>query len=474
MVVRKLIDVFGRLGDDPESYIEREGVDRRIDECLESGKHVVVYGRPGQGKTSLVRRALTTRRSLYIQCQRGQRVPDLYRRILAELGASITTGRKLTKKRRLSADIKIFSGGGDTEIESSEAQMTIDLGNIGDVLAAVNRSGFEGWIVLNDFQNLAESAKRRVATDIKYIAEQGPVRVLLVATWSGAIRFLDLNEDASSFVVHLEVPPWSPEDLRRILDAAEYLLNVEFSDQVKDRCIQSSAGCVRNLHEIAHELCRSSGILKTRGDRLLLDDVSAVERSASAVYGQAFQAYEGMLSRYLREIRIDVAAMDDLVGMVRPWTGSDDPNDAQRIAHWLADGGISQENRILDQEYRLNLRLAGELVAYDWAGTNEPLRLSDEDYGASAEDARLGQRSGALWAAKRLIKAQSKRDFRPVPLRLDRESASLSVVDSKFLAYLTGLEAEDIERLRGQAPLSSTPPGRSIRRLRDQASRLLD
>src|SRR5262249_2106062 len=154
---------------------------------------------------------------------------------------------------------------------------------------------FEGWVLLNDFQNLALSAQRQIARDLKYVAETSRVRFLVIGSWAGSARFLELNEDISAYVAQVFVPPWSVDDLQAIMDAAEPLLNGTLSKPLKEFCAHQAAGCARNLHEICDALFRRAGILGTAIENTTLDDLKLAQQAVDDVYRRPFLKYRRLI-----------------------------------------------------------------------------------------------------------------------------------------------------------------------------------
>src|SRR2546426_639536 len=89
----------------PRAYVERPEGDGRFTAALREGMHVALFGTSGVGKTALVQRHVDPARLLFVQCLARQRVPEVYRTMLAEAGARVKTETRLTRRRRLSASL---------------------------------------------------------------------------------------------------------------------------------------------------------------------------------------------------------------------------------------------------------------------------------------------------------------------------------------------------------------------------------
>src|ERR1035437_3664958 len=84
-------EVFGVSASPILSYIERDEVDTRFREALNSDKHIIVYGSSKQGKTALVSKYLPYAENLLVSLTPKTSVLDIYQTILSESGINIST-----------------------------------------------------------------------------------------------------------------------------------------------------------------------------------------------------------------------------------------------------------------------------------------------------------------------------------------------------------------------------------------------
>jgi hypothetical protein len=90
--------------------------------------HFAVFGTPGIGKSALIRHHVDASDLIFVKCLKGQGAPDVYRSILSEVGARIRTESRLSKKRQLSATLKIFSGETERGTETTEPRRATSRG----------------------------------------------------------------------------------------------------------------------------------------------------------------------------------------------------------------------------------------------------------------------------------------------------------------------------------------------------------
>jgi hypothetical protein len=84
-------EVFGVSASPILSYIERDEVDTRFREALNSDKHIIVYGSSKQGKTALVSKYLPYAENLLVSLTPKTGVLDIYQTILSKSGVWVLT-----------------------------------------------------------------------------------------------------------------------------------------------------------------------------------------------------------------------------------------------------------------------------------------------------------------------------------------------------------------------------------------------
>lgn len=78
--------VFGISNQIIASYIDRKHIDNAFNEALKSQKHLIIYGSSKQGKSSLLRKHLSSDRFISIECSPLMKPVDIYSSILRQNG----------------------------------------------------------------------------------------------------------------------------------------------------------------------------------------------------------------------------------------------------------------------------------------------------------------------------------------------------------------------------------------------------
>lgn len=115
----KLEEVFGVSAKPIQSYVERDEVDSRFRDAIDSDKQIVVYGSSKQGKTALVSKYLPYEKNLLVSLTPRTDILDIYQTVLHKAGIKLSAGATEKKSTEASmglgakvkAMIPLFGGG---------------------------------------------------------------------------------------------------------------------------------------------------------------------------------------------------------------------------------------------------------------------------------------------------------------------------------------------------------------------------
>lgn len=441
--MRTLIETFGTNLGGGGAYVARTRLDEMTKAALHSGKHVILFGQPGQGKSALLRNNMDPAAIVcFVQCARKQNLPDVYRQIIANANVSVTTDKKISKKRKLSASVKIFSAEGDQTEEHVEKFVTIDLGNIVDVARILKDSHFNQRIVVNDFHHLSYSAQFQLANDLKYLFENTAYRLIVVGCWLDETRMLDLNSQLGSYIEQIHVDPWPPAMLLEVLKQGERALNIRFSDPIRKSLCESAYSCIRNLHELAFEFCRGTGYNFPLSAHREIADEREFNRAVDLVYGRSFRRYDIIFQRFCRR---KVIALTET--QIRQ-EARDPPMRGRNIAEAVAElkARIAAWNEKWHRAALIRRGVLNGLVKRRWADEKGIVDLPDLAKGIDDIHSLAGKTSlsEVRKAVKKLESAQEDEDLWPLPISYDRIGDRIHIQDCKMIAYLQRTSAADL------------------------------
>ena len=171
-------------------FFERPDLEGALEKALARKEHVLLYGAPRQGKSTLVGRQLGKRGSVTFHASADTQFADLFRTYLLTLGASVvveqTRKRKLGAKAEVSWGWPIFSAGGGVEA-SGESEVTrrnfsADLTNPNDICCLLREFKSAPCLVVEHFEQLGRKQRRLLLEFLRMSAEAGVLQVILVAS----------------------------------------------------------------------------------------------------------------------------------------------------------------------------------------------------------------------------------------------------------------------------------------------------
>lgn len=434
----------------PLAYVDRGTVQEAFAKGIEAQTHIVVFGTPGVGKSALVRRNINRSDLIFVECLRGQQAPDLYRSILSEVGARVKTETRLSKKRRLSATLKFLGANAERGTENTETEITIDLGNVGDVFRILrSRNDRRRFVLLNNFHLLARGVQRRVVDDLQYVFESTDIRVVILGNWTSHAYLADLNSFLPSFVTDVHVTTWRDTELILVLHKVEQLLNVSFDDDVTNELIARSAGSVRELIDNCRLLLAAVGAASPEASTKVIHNLEQLREISQLRMERLVGRYANFLSSYLTVKLYTTEAVDigrflvRVAGDLIARTDDADNGEGQASVTY----SYSELNNALTEvvqasnepplaERQRRRKLLEELVtAIRHSETNNvsvPLQsVVDADRADRAEEQYALRRS-----VRTLIKTQAKQGFKPRLLAYDPNGQVLIAMDPKFRVFL--------------------------------------
>src|ERR1700760_325034 len=143
-------------------YFARAEITKRFNNELLRKNHVLLYGLPRQGKTTLVRHALADREHVTLHASPDVGFADIFRNYLLTLGCSVAVEQRKKKKLGGKAEIKFKwplveagaggEGGGENEVTLRIS--TADIGSPNDVCYLLREYGQAPCLVLDRFEQM--------------------------------------------------------------------------------------------------------------------------------------------------------------------------------------------------------------------------------------------------------------------------------------------------------------------------------
>ena len=291
-------EVFGVSAKPILSYVERDDVDTRFREAIDSDKQIIVYGSSKQGKTALVSKYLPYENNSLVSLTPKTSVIDIYHTVLSNAGVRIMTAA--TEKRstetalgfsaKVKALVPLFASGeagtqGNVKAGSAGEQkydeIPINLELPQHVAELLKKVHFKKWIILENFHYLNDDIQKQLAFDLRAFQELG-VRFVVLGVWREKNRMAQFNGDLLDRVVEIPVEPWKEVDFWLVAAKGAEALNIVISNEILRFAIHSSFSSIGVFQELLKGVCSEMGILKTQNALVSVEDTDFLERAVDA------------------------------------------------------------------------------------------------------------------------------------------------------------------------------------------------
>jgi len=255
--VAQLDSLFETTRKGPQIAIERTDLDARFITALAGDKHILVHGPARLGKTTLLKKHLDASSYCLVECQSGLKKADIYRIYLADGGLSLDVEKRTSKKLGATASVKWLIGSASAdagrETEALTRSLTIDLGNASDVIRLCVEQSYERFLVLNNFQQLAEDVALDVIGDLGAFYERSNIRFVFVGVTNTPDKFIALDQRTDGTIESLCVGPFSEAECDAYFDRVGKITRIPLPPDVRQKIVDITQG---NIWLIS-KLCRS-------------------------------------------------------------------------------------------------------------------------------------------------------------------------------------------------------------------------
>ena len=277
--IYKTISVFGVSNELVASYVERNEVDEKFNRALTLKKHIIVFGSSKQGKTSLVKKHLSSNTYVKVECTPDQQKEDIYKSVLRQLGVEIMETRSNTSEGSLSADLNtklqlklpvpLLSGDAGAKIgatlkeggEKTFRTVEYNIGIAQDISEILQKLKFSNYILLENFHYLEEETQKKISFDLRTFQDVG-INFIILGIWREKNRLAQYNGDLQDRMIEIPVEPWSVDSLAEVIKKGSELLNVKMN-VIENQIISSSFDSIGVLQELCKEACLSASINET-------------------------------------------------------------------------------------------------------------------------------------------------------------------------------------------------------------------
>jgi hypothetical protein len=247
---------------------------------------------------------------------------------------------------------------------------------------------------LEDFHYLPTETQKDFAVALKAYHENSKLCFMVVGVWLEENRLSVYNGDLTGRVLSIDADKWEDTELREVISAGEFLLNVRFADSFKNALVESCFGSVHIVQEACYRACIDISVYQTQEELCPIGDGLDVR----AIINKVVQDQSGRFNSFLSQFSIGFEET------------------ALQMYRWLLYPVIKSEPHVLEKG--LGLKLIRRQIA------------AKHPRGA---ELNAGNVVSALSYAAAL---QVKKGVKPIVLDYDESNSLLRVVDRTFIIWL--------------------------------------
>ena len=417
--MHKAADAFGISRDLPLNYQTRESADGVLVDSLTRDKHLVIYGSSKQGKTSLRKHCLQPNDYITVHCSNKWEIQDLHSAVLKRAGFEVnqSTTKTASGKQKIFAKAKaaLFGssaeGGAEAErqqtTQETTAPLELDPEDVNDVIAALGHIHFGQFIVLEDFHYLPIETQKDFSVALKAFHENSPYCFIVIGVWLEENRLTVYNGDLTGRILSVNADQWTREELSRVIQTGEELLNISFSENFKTGLLDGCFESVFIVQEVCYRCCSNDGIYDTRDERR----IAGVSQDPRAMIAEVVGQHTGRFNSFLTQFADGFQATD------------------LEMYRWLLYPVLTSSVEALEHGVR-----------------QADIRRCLREHHPQREGLNPGNVTQALLSVGNL---QVKKDIKSIVLDYDQTNLRLNVVDRSFLIWVENQDRRELLELVG-------------------------
>ena len=258
------------------NFIDRDSINSQLmDAICTAGKQLIVYGESGCGKSTLLLNKLRDTYSSHIitRCSKATTYEQLLLDAFDQLSPFYVQGRTGKSGKSVSPALRAaFVSLSASFSRTSEEQQNRALP---PQLTAQRLAEFLGaqsmcWVV-EDFHKMPSEEKAPFAQALKIFSDASTdypdVKVIAIGATGTAREVVEYDSEMANRISELHVPLMTPEELGRIIENGQELLNVNLS-AVSQGVADYSLGMPSICHRLALNICLEKGVTNSQKVRI--------------------------------------------------------------------------------------------------------------------------------------------------------------------------------------------------------------
>lgn len=410
-------EVFGINRDLPLNYVERDSADAVLINNLARRQHLVIYGSSKQGKTSLRKHCLNEDDYIVVHCSNKWGLDDVHEAILKQAGYELTVSKTMATsgKQKIFAKIKAGILGAEAGAEAectqeegtTKAPLELDPLDVNDIISALQATGFNNFIVLEDFHYLPVDTQKDFSVALKAFHENSDLCFMVIGVWLEENRLSVYNGDLTGRLLPINADKWNRSELEQVISDGEALLNVQFSEEFKSELLNSCYESVYIVQETCHQCCIRHNVFKTQDELREIGSKDECTQLVSQVVNQQGGRFNSFLTQFSE--------------------GFQDTN--LEMHKWLLYPVLTADMEQLEKGFK-----------------QAEIRNKLQEVHPRGAELNSGNVTQSLQSSTSL---QIKKDIKPMVLDYDQTNLRLSIVDKSFQIWLSRQDRNDLLDLLG-------------------------
>lgn len=272
-------DVFTPTRQAKLTFVERLGDELNnnlVDSLNTPGTQIVIYGHSGTGKSTLLFNVANRiyERTVITRCTSELTYEQLILNAFDSLNVyyvnSSSEKNSSSISATLSADYSFLKAAITSPISSEKASTSQRI--VPPQLTAQRLAEFMGaahccWVI-EDFHKIKSDQKQKLSQQLKVFVDSSEtypdVKTVLIGAVNTAREVIEYDDEMNNRVVELFVPLMTDTELHQIIEKGEKILNIQFSQRMKNEIVKFSSGLASITHKIALTMCQAKGIMATQ------------------------------------------------------------------------------------------------------------------------------------------------------------------------------------------------------------------
>lgn len=267
--LKKVLDIFRPSAptENPKRFVGRKKQMEDIGKSLLApGRHIVVFGGRGVGKTSLIKIATKVFENaddykiIEYRCSHSDTISNLIYKLLSATGLlnlNEVTGYSYETTINVGAKLPIVKGGTKTTKKTNVSVKELVESSLTPDSIASKFKNLKCIFIIDEFDLIEDpSIKKLVAEIIKTLSDYlSPLKLIISGVSNSAIALLGEHRSTIRNLAEINVPYMTNAELLEIINIGIGELNFGFSDELKTLITMLSCGLPYFTHLLCEELC---------------------------------------------------------------------------------------------------------------------------------------------------------------------------------------------------------------------------